>query len=646
MKNKLLTMAVLVGLINGCGGGGGVGSKEGATLSKESAEVAAISLETLEQPVAMSNFIISVLHQLSAKEGKISDDCNTSSSEIGSFSASLIDSVLTIELNECDITGKEKITGSVTATFDSLSKQGQYLEFKGELDTGVLNYDQYGQQYTIKYNASVTQELESSHQVKLTMALGGNEAIYVNEIPLYFSNSEVVKVLDYMLGTYSATAYADITAPHIFKGSLALRTSEALQGNILRYPTRGKYEIHGANGSYASVSPGSTDDWAKIEESGSSDYVEVSWSDMTSGAIIAFPSRRASAPGEFNSYYVSDEPKLYSNQSPEVVKTADNPLKPEQTLLIIPAPTPDQLTNSEFYNRYDYSTISPDDYSVTADGPWVTVRVLKDLPVDANFTLRLLNGDGVDYASVDFNTEEVYEISVNQDQVIRDLAPFTLKPVKVTDESKNFTVSWTQIVKDDQIEVNQNNATEATIDPSEMTPGEIYKFKAEITDPFGREFIHVVSLMVEDPLKGNSYISYETDHLWRDPNESYIKVIESAGNITSSDAYIANVYDNGYNLSESYSLNVDNMTNGYVYKDYYGPNTTGDFSFSIDGSSLTSNCMESSIQLDVLENEMVHEGANSETGNPIEYQKLAVDFTITCESGTLTGKIRSNSLVE
>lgn len=152
--------------------------------------------------------------------------------------------------------------------------------------------------------------------------------------------------------------------------------------------------------------------------------------------------------------------------------------------------------------------------------------------------------------------------------------------------------------------------------------------------------------MVEDPVKGRSFVSYDTDQNWRDPNQHYMKVIESNGYITSSDAYISNLADSGYNLRETFTLQLTNMTHGYVYKGYNGSNSDSDFYFSVDGNTLNYNCMKSSVYLDVLEDDVVVEGVNSETGAPNEYHKLAADFSITCDSGTLNGKIRSNSHIE
>ncbi|MGR5346382.1 hypothetical protein [Vibrio mediterranei] len=651
MNFKLLATSVLVGLISGCGGGGGGADASGssggsAALDAQSAAVAANSLETLEQPVAMTNFIISVLHQLSITDGVISGDCQTNASEAGTFSAQLTGSTLSLALDNCDITGKEQITGEATVTFDHLSKHGQYLEFAANIATDVLEYDHNGQRFTVKYDASITQALMTDHNIKLTARLNNDEAITVDGTPIYFHRGEIVKELNYLTGSYSAAAHADITAPQIFDGTLSLRTSSPLQGTILQYPTAGKYTIYGANGSYASVSPGSTRYWAKIEASGSGESIDVSWSDMTSGAIMAFPSRRAVFPGEFGSDYRPDEQRLFVNQSPNLSQSAQHPLQPEQTVLIIPAPQPEQLADPYFYNRYDYSTVSPDNYVVTTDGPWVTVKMLKDLPVDADYMLEFPNLIGGIFTWLEFNTHQTFEISVTEDQIIEDLSPFTLKPVDVTGDSSNYSVAWSQIVKDHSIEVNQISPTEATIDPSMMLTGEIYKFQAQITDPYNRVSTHVVSLMVEDPVKGRSFVSYDTDQNWRDPNQHYMKVIESNGYITSSDAYISNLADSGYNLRETFTLQLTNMTHGYVYKGYNGSNSDSDFYFSVDGNTLNYNCMKSSVYLDVLEDDVVVEGVNSETGAPNEYHKLAANFTITCDSGTLNGKIRSNSHIE
>lgn len=478
MNFKLLATSVLVGLISGCGGGGGGADASGssggsAALDAQSAAVAANSLETLEQPVAMTNFIISVLHQLSVTDGAISGDCQTNASEAGTFSARLTGSTLSLALDNCDITGKEQITGEATVTFEQLSKHGQYLEFAANIATDVLEYDHNGQRFSVKYDASITQELMTDHNIKLTARLNNDEAITVDGTPIFFHQSEVVRELDYLTGRYSASAYANISAPQIFDGTLSLRTSSPLQGTILQYPTAGKYTIYGANGSYASVSPGSTRYWAKIEASGSGESIDVSWSDMTSGAIIAFPSRRAVFPGEFGSDYRPDEQRLFVNQSPNLNQSAQHPLQPEQTVLIIPEPQPEQLADSHFYNRYDYSTVSPDNYVVTADGPWVTVKMLEDLPVDADYTLEFPNLAGGVFTWLEFNTHQTFEVSVTEDQIIEDLSPFTLKPVDVTGDSGSYSVAWSQIVKDHSIEVNQINPTEATIDPSMMQTGEI-----------------------------------------------------------------------------------------------------------------------------------------------------------------------------
>lgn len=641
MRIKLISVVWLTGIITGCGGESG--DSNGLTaLNQQNAVVSANSLEMLEHPIAMSNFIISALHQLKVSNGEVTGGCNATLDNTGSYFAKLNDRVLSIELNDCDITGKEKISGSATARFSHLTKSGQYLEFDGELETGQLQYDDYGEQYTVSYSAHLVQAIESPHKVKLNMTLSGNESILINGVPFFFENSNATKVLDYNLGTYAVTAKADISSPATFNGKLALRTPAPLSGAIEQYPTAGHYEIRGANNDAVSVSPGSTGDWAKItvNASGVVENTEVSWSHMMSGAIVAFPSRRGISTGDFYRPVSADEHWYFPEQSPPTLKTAEHPLRPIHTLFVVPAPEPEDLLDAELDNTYQSTHLSDEMYKISANGPWVTVRFLDDLPVDSTFSMSLKDHEGNYFANYSFDTKETFEVSVTKDQVIQSHELFLLEPIKVTDDSQSFSIDWSQSFGDKTITINQINTKQASIDPSEMTPGNVYRFKAQITDPFGRKSSSEVALIVEDPVKGSSYFSIETNSQYRpDPNVSIFNVIKSSGAINNKNTEIRSIDDSGF--EHSYALIADGLNNGYVDK-----SMGNSFYLETSGKTWTYNCSHSTLQLDVLQDEWVDEGIDSESGRLSGYQKLALDFTITCDGGTLAGKIRSNSLIK
>ncbi|MCG7584342.1 hypothetical protein [Photobacterium sp. OFAV2-7] len=643
MRIKLIVLAGLTGIFSGCGGGGDSSNGGGnalTALNQQNAVVAAKSFETFEHPMAMSNLIISALHQLGANNGKVSGECNSTLDHIGSYSVTLSDRVLSIDLKDCDITGRETITGSATAKFSQLTKSGQYLEFSGDLETGKLQYDRYGEQYTLSYSAHIAQTIESAHTTKLTMTLNGNESVVVNEVPMFFNNGATTKIIDYNQGTYAVTTKADISAPASFSGKLALRTPEPLKGVIEQYPTSGQYEIRGANSDVISVGPGSTIYWANVSVNvnGVKENTDVDWSSMMSGAVFAFPSRRGTKTGDFTRIANADERWYFPHQSPAIAKTAEQPLRPVQTLYVAPAPEPRDLLDAELFDSYHSITLSDDIYNISADGPWVTVRFLKDLSVDSDYSLSLRDHEGRHYASYTFDTKETFEVSVTKDQIINSNEPVLLEPIKVTNESQPFSIKWSQSWGDKTITVNQINATQAAIDPREMTPGHIYRFKAQITDPFGRESSSDVALMIEDPITGRSYLSLETDSLYTpDPNVSLLYIVESSGDIKSNSADIRSI-DDGWD--DTYMLVAHELNNGYA-----SSSMGNSFYLNSEGKSWTYNCNDSALQLDELENQWVDEGTDSETRRPLGYQRLALNFTITCDGGTLTGKIRSHSLI-
>ena len=644
MRRKIISAMVLAGIISGCGGsGGGDDGGSWARLTEENAVIAASSLETLEQPVAMSNFIITALHQLGAEDGQVSGTCNyVYDSEDGHYVAKLKDHVLTVDFSGCAVSGLEVITGVAKAEFSALRKSGQYLEFAGELEADKLLYDHYGEQYTVSYQAHINQKIESAHKVSFHMTLAGDEAIRTNGVPFYFHHSEVIKVLDYNQGAFISTAKADISHPATFKGELALRTPAPLTGKINGYPTEGRYEVRGAGNDVASVTPGSTNYWAKINVSigRGQDNVEVAWSDMMSGAIVAFPSRRGTNIGDFNFLLVEHKRWYFPEQSPLTPKSSEHPLRPVQSLLVVPAPQPEDLVNTELYNDYEAKYLSDEMYTVTADGPWVTVRFLEDLPVDRTFTLLLNDRYDLHYAEFQFDTKETFEIQVTADQVIKNNNLFTLGAVKVTDEKQPYSITWTQTAGDKDITVNQINSTQATVDPDEMTPGQVYSFNAEIIDPFGRESEANVALVVEDPVKGSSYLSIETDSLYAAaPSLSKFYVVNSIGSISDTDIDIAN--DHRESSNNAFSLQASGMSGGYA------DSSQGDtvHLYTDDGHYWASNCYQPTMQAEVLENEWIDEGTDSE-GRPLGYQKRALDFTITCDGGTLKGKLRNNSLID
>ncbi len=644
VDRRIIPVVMLAGVLAGCGGGGS-GDENQARISEENYIVAANSLEILEQPVALSNFFISTLHQLNITNGTLTGECLYDSNGTGSFTAELKDKSLQVAFTNCDVEGLGDISGMATATFNSLVKSDHYLEFDGEISTSDLRHSSNEGPYTASYSAHISQKLTSPHKVNFSMALTGDEAIIYNDVPFYFRKSEISKTLDYNLGDYVTTVRANLSLPSAFKGELLLRTTTPLSGHIRQYPAKGGYEVQGSHGDYVAVNSNSSSHLANAEVhvAQAQEQVEITWDTMMSGAAIAFPARRGMSTGEFDIFGSKITRKAYPEQSPAVVKSSEQPLRPTQTLLLMPAPSREDLVNAELRNNYESSVVSSDKYTITANGPWVTVRVIDDLAVDRDFTLQLKDRDDRYYAEFQFDTKEAFEIQVTKDQVIPSDALFTLGPIKVADNTKPFSINWTQLNGDKDITVKSVNSTQATIDPTEMTPGEIYEFQAEITDPFSRTTRTNVALSVDDPVKGNSYLSVKTDSTYfTSPNRNELYIVKAGGNITDNEVEVRN--DNNGSNNNAFSLHVTGLDNGFA------SSKDGDtVAFNTIEDHWTYNCEQSSLQLQFLQNEQVEEGLNKD-GRLISYQKLALDFTITCEgagqTGTLTGKLRSNSNID
>ncbi|USD67407.1 hypothetical protein [Vibrio sp. SCSIO 43136] len=634
--SKQLLPIALLSALTGCGGGGGE-SDSAVPLSERSAAVAANSLETLELPMAMSNLATSLLHQLDLQPGTISGTCLLQyNGRYGTYSAEFSGSELSITIDNCtNHPYEEMVTGRVKLTFSKLSQQGQYLEFDSKIEAELVQDNAVSGLYNIDYVAQVSQAIEANHQVKTSMTLGEEETIYVDHIPIHFVNGSIERHLDYMTGHYSATAYANITAPDLFEGTLSLRTSSPLEGKIMSYPSSGKYTIYSDKGGYAAVSA-SSGYWAKIEASGTSQTVDVFWSNMTSGAILAFPARQGISSGEFSS--PSNYPKIYSNQSTQMVMASDTPLRPTQTILMIPAPAIGIKDKSYLRNTSSYETVPKEDYQLEVDGPWITFTMLKDLPVDDRFGLSFVDNEDRHVGTIYIETQKApLEVTVTADQVLTDLSTFTLKATKVGDSSQSFSIDWTQVAGINTLDLTKINSTEASFEPSQMTPGEIYTFLADITDVYGRKTKANVFLMREDPVKGSSYISYQTDEKWfNQPNTSKMKVIETRAQFDGSKLEINSTTSDWNN---NFSLGAEGVHNGYIYIDDF-TNKNHFLYFNLDGWSMLYNCTSKSMQMDVIEHEVI-----TEPTYPFEYHKLAIDFTLRCEDGSMTGKIRSNSQI-
>lgn len=650
VDRRIVPTVMLAGVLAGCGGGGSdSGDENQARISKENYIVAANSFEILEQPVALSNFFISTLHQLSVTNGKLTGDCLFDSNGTGSYTAELKDKSLQIAFIKCDVEGLGDISGMATATFNSLVKSDPYLEFDGDINIDDLRHTSDEGPYTASYSAHISQKITAPHKVNFSMALTGDESIIYNDVPFYFRKSEIRKTLDYSLGDYVTTVSANLSLPSAFKGELLLRTTTPLSGHIRQYPAKGRYEVQGSHGDYVAVNASHSSHLANAEVhvAEAQERVEITWDTVMSGAAIAFPSRRGMSTGEFDIYGSEITRKSFPEQSPAVVKSSEHPLRPIQTLLVMPTPEPEDLVNAELRNNYESAVVPSDKYTITANGPWVTAWVIDDLAVDRDFTLQLKDRDDRYYAEFQFDTKQAFEIQVTKDQVILSDVPFTLDPIKVTDETKSFSINWTQLSGDKDIKVKSINSTQATVEPVEMTPGEIYEFQAEITDPFDRVTKTRVNLSVDDPVKGNSYLSVKTDSAYfTSPNRNELFIVKAGGNITDTEIEVRNA-NNGSN-NNAFSLHATGLEDGFASSkegDTVAFNTIKDY--------WTYNCEHTTLQLQVLQNEEVDEGVNND-GRRICYQKLALDFIITCEGagqtgtliGTLTGKLRSNSNID
>lgn len=646
MKHSIVPILILTSSIAGCGGGGGSssgGNTSGgnsdtlAQLSQQNAIFAANSLETLEQPVALSNVVISVLHQLNLEDGTTTAECLFDSNGTGTYTATLNNQTLSITFNSCNVEGLGDITGQTTATFSSLQKNNHYLEFEGDISTVDLKHTADGNPYTASYGAHIQQTITSENNVEYRMSLTGDESISINGAHLYFKDNEIVRSLNYNQGTYSMTAKANLSQPDQFDGDIWLRTTLPLSGYIRSYPTAGHYEIQGANGDKVVVSP----NYSNIAEidiniQGVRDIQNVSWTDMMLGSAISFPARQGIKSGDIFDNF--SKRWYFNEQSPKIKHTNSNPLQPSQTILVMPAPAPQDLKNIELRKSSLGELLQDDMYTISADGPWVTINFTKDLEVDNSYNVMLFDESYNHYASFDFDTTLAFNIEVTQDQLLTEMSPFTLGITQVSDASAPIAIEWSHVSGGMHfIPVKKLSATTASIDPQDMEPGEIYVFLAKITDPYNRKTESRVNLTVKDPINGNSYLSIETDSTYpKLANQNVTIVQDSTSAITATSLKVENAFNS--NDDNDFLLDVSGLYNNYV-----NTNIGNKIDLKTNNLDWAYYCNTKTMQLEVLENEQVEEQKETYVDY---YQKVALDFTINCDSGTLKGKYRHRSTIE
>lgn len=646
MMFRRTCLYILIGGLAACGGGGedgsnpldgGVDDGNKAGFSEENFVVAANSLEILEQPMALNNFVISILHHLDAKSGTTVDECLFNSSGTGDYQAVLNEDALEINLTSCDIEGLGQVTGTISVAFSSLEKANNYLTFNAILNAPQLSYSYEGQAFSLGFDASISQSLISSHQIKQSLSLIGNEAISFNDVPFYFKDSNLTKQLDYTTGDYSLTFSARFSLPSAFEGEMDLSTSHPIAGKINHYPESGRFVVSGGFGDFIAISPYHLDaSMAEVElqVSGQNETVEVMWQDVMSGSAVAFPARQGIDTGEWgNPGFTGDAGHWhYENQSPKVHYPNGNSLQPTVRFLVMPAPAAEDLNNVEIFNSYESDLVPNEHYQISADGPWVTIDFINNLPVDRSFMTTLYAEDGNHFVSYSFNTNKAFDVIVTTDQFISVDQDFILSPTSSSHPDTDYSIDWTLIDGDKDITVTRLDSTRAQITPSEMTEGRNYTFLASITDPYSRVSTQTVTLSTEPSNGERSYLELILGpNYYTSPSQTLLFLSESSGSISEE---LLSIQGEQNNLWFSVNPFIDGAANSRE--------NGANIHLSVGGQSWTYHCYDKSIQVSVLENETVDLGINEE-GQLAQYQKLALDFELECDGAYLSGKLRNRS---
>lgn len=642
MTFRMISAAISVFLLASCGGGGGdnspltggVDENDQAGFSEENFIFAANSFAFLEDPIFLTGLVVSSLHQLDASDGETQLECEFVSYDdpTGTVSASLSGSTLELAFDNCRTDNMGTLDGRLSADFSQLERNGHYLLLQSEMRTQDLTYFEDGVEISVDFSAAFSQQLTGAHSLKQNIQLIGNEALTYNGVPFFFKNSQVTKDLDYNLGRYDFYAYADISIPDAFDGSMQLETTTPLTGQINYYPEQGTIAIKGGFGHQLTITadPIITDEVILTLDLGGESYQDYTfWSQVLTGPVIQFPPRQGISHGAITVFEPDPEqPKPYYEQSPKADYAAT--LQPEFTFLVMPSIADSNNIEVRLENSYLSYEYSEDYYRLAVDGPWVTLTVEKDLDVDHPHGLYLLHDGLYEVGNAQFDTYIDSDIELTEDQHITESSLFTLGPINVQNEQLSFTIDWQQTAGDVSIDLLPLDDQQVQLDPTQMTQGKLYRFSATIHDELGREFQEEVLLINAIDTNKRSFVRVQTDSAYSSsPNteEYFVTEVRSA-----------NIDDGSFEFEGEYpqwSFTAYGLNDAAV-------NRTVSFSTP---NGYWSTCNGEGMQYQVHDFEWVDLGINEE-GRLEQELRLAFDFSFECDGGSLHGEIRVNSDIE